>query len=320
LAGCMWGCGGVRSSGWDPGRVSRGSRLHAVMRLVRIEHTLFSLPFAYAGAILACLECIDARVVVLIALALLGLRTAAMAYNNIADLDIDRANPRTRNRPLVTGAVSLRDAWATVVVGSVLYFVSAALLNRYALMLAPLLWLMAMAYPHAKRLHWLPHLHLGLVLGTVVLGGAVAAYGAPASSLADVLARAPWLYVAAISLWVAGFDTFYAILDMEFDRRMNLGSIPARLGLRGALWASRLMHAASIVLLLASVPVYELGSVALVSMMLASLLILYQHVLLARHGLEAIPRAFNLNLAVGIIVGVGIIVDRLAAFPPLASL
>lgn len=301
----------MQSGGWDPGRTSRGSRLHAVMRLVRIEHTLFSLPFAYAGAVLACLECLDARTSILIALALLGLRTAAMAYNNIADLDIDRANPRTRSRPLVTGAVSLRDAWAAVAAGSALYFASAALLNRYALMLAPVLWAAALSYPHAKRLHWLPHLHLGLVLGTVVLGGAVAAYGAHAASLGDVLSHVPWLYVAAVSLWVAGFDTFYATMDMEFDRRMGLGSIPARLGLRGALWASRLMHAASIALLLASVPAYRLGPVALASLLLASLLIAYQHLLLARHSVDAVPRAFNLNLAVGVVAGTGVAVDRL---------
>ncbi|WP_236698213.1 UbiA-like polyprenyltransferase [Pyrodictium occultum] len=298
---------------WDPGRLSRRSRLHALMRLVRIEHTLFSLPFAYAGAVLACPRCLGPREAALIALAVLGLRTAAMAYNNIADLDIDRLNPRTRSRPLVAGAVGLRDAWALVAAGSLLYYASAALLNRYALLLSPLLWLAAITYPHAKRLHWLPHLHLGLVLGSVVFGGAVAAYGGRARGAWDLLHHVPWLYVAAVALWVAGFDTYYAIMDMEFDRSMGLGSIPARLGPRGALWASRLMHAAAAVLMLASVPAYGLGPAAAAGLAAAALLLAYQHLLLARRGLEAVPRAFNTNLALGLAAGLGVLADRLLA-------
>ncbi len=297
---------------WDPGRLRGGGRAAALARLVRIEHTLFSLPFAYAGAVLACRGCVDARVAVLIGAALLGLRTAAMAFNNIADLDIDRLNPRTASRPLVTGAVPLRDAWLLVAAGSALYFASAALLNRYALLLAPLLWAAAMSYPYAKRLHWLPHLHLGLVLGTVVLGGAVAAAGcAPGATLGWVLSRVPWLYVAAVTLWVAGFDAYYAIMDVEFDRRMGLGSIPARLGAGAALWASRVMHLASAVLLFAAVKAYHLGPAALAGAAAATGLLLYQHLLLWRRGLDAIPEAFNTNLVLGLVIGLSVVLDRL---------
>jgi len=300
---------GSAAPAWDPGRLPRRSRVAALARLVRIEHTLFSLPFAYAGALLACGRCVDARVAVLIGLAVLGLRTAAMAFNNIADLDIDRLNPRTRMRPLVTGAVRLRDAWLLVALGSLLYYASAAALNRYALLLSPLLWVLAMTYPYAKRIHWLPHLHLGLVLGLVVFGGAVAAAGMEAQGLGEVLSRVPWLYVAAVTLWVAGFDTYYAIMDMDFDRRAGLGSIPARLGARGALAASRLMHAAAAVLLAASIPVYGLGPVGAASIAAAAALLAWQHLLLARKGLEAIPEAFNTNLLLGLVVGLGVALD-----------
>jgi len=294
---------------WDPGRVSRDSRLRALARLVRVEHTLFSLPFAYVGALLSGYPCSWADYV-WIALALLGLRTAAMSYNNIADLDIDRLNPRSKHRPLVVGAVSLRDAWLLVAVGSALYYVSAAMLNIYALLLSPLVWAVAMTYPHAKRVHWLPHIHLGLTLGLAVLGGAVAASGDEARSLAEALASVPWVYVAAVTLWVAGFDVVYSIMDEEFDRRQGLGSIPARLGTRGALVSASVIHAAAVALFLAGGLDYGFGLAAWASTLAASALILYQHVLVWR-SLSNISRAFNLNLAVGLLVSLGLLLDLL---------
>lgn len=295
------------SSSWDAGRVRRGGKLHALARLVRIEHTLFSLPFAYAGALLSGYP-FTIRDAVLMALAVLGLRTAGMAYNNIADLDIDRLNPRTSGRPLVRGSVTVGEAWALVALGSILFVASAALLNKYALAFSPILLALTLAYPHAKRLHSLPHLHLGLVLGSVIFGGAVAASGDEARSLGEVLGSVPWLYVAAVSLWVAGFDTIYSIMDMEFDRRMGLGSIPARLGRRGALAAAALMHAVSAALFLAGVWAYNLGPAGAASMLLGVLLLAAQHPLAWR---GRIPQAFNINLVLPLAVSLGIIVDKL---------
>lgn len=296
---------------WDPGRVSMGSRLKALARLVRVEHTLFSLPFAYVGALLSGYPC-SPMDYVWITLALLGLRTAAMSYNNIADLDIDRLNPRSMRRPLVVGAVTLREAWLLVALGSALYYFSAAMLNPYALLLSPIVWLVAMTYPHAKRVHWVPHLHLGLTLGLAVLGGAVAASGDEARSLAEALLSVPWVYVAAVTLWVAGFDTVYSIMDEEFDRRHGLGSIPARLGTRGALLAATAMHVASATLLLAGGLKYGFGPAAWASTLAAVGLMSYQNLLVWRR-LSEIPRAFNLNLAVGLLVSLGLILDLLAS-------
>ncbi|WP_297523073.1 UbiA family prenyltransferase, partial [Thermococcus sp.] len=124
---------------FDPGEVSKASRFHALMRLVRIEHTLFSLPYAYVGALLSGFHVTWVEII-LMSFALLGLRTAALAYNNIADIDIDSLNPRTWNRPLIKGAVKISDAWWLVVVGSVLYFVSAVLLNFWTALLSPIPW------------------------------------------------------------------------------------------------------------------------------------------------------------------------------------
>ncbi|WP_243637213.1 4-hydroxybenzoate octaprenyltransferase [Aeropyrum pernix] len=301
------GSTGSTSISWDAGALRRRGRLHAYMRLVRIEHTIFSLPFAYVGALLSGYPFTLADAI-LIAAAVVGLRMAGMAYNNIADLDVDRLNPRTAKRPLVVGAVSLREAWAIVALGSAIYFASAALLNTYALLLSPLVLAIALTYPHAKRLHPLPHLHLGIVLGSVVFGGAVAASGDEASSLGEVLRSVPWLYVAAVSLWVAGFDTIYSIMDIDFDRSHGLGSIPALLGPKGALAASLAMHAAAVALFIAGVEAYGLGAIATVSTALTALVIMLVQALA---WLGRVKESFNLNLAVPIIIGAGIIVDRL---------
>ena len=269
---------------------------------MRIEHTLFSLPFAYAGLLLAD-PTPPGEALVLVALAVLGLRTAAMAYNNIADLDIDRLNPRSRSRPLVTGAVSMKEAYALVALGTLLYYASALALHRMAAAFSPILWSLAMTYPYAKRVHSFPHLHLGLVLGLVVFGGAVAGLGYKYGDAVEVLARVPWLLVAATTLWVAGFDTIYSIMDYEFDRSHGLGSLPALLGVEGALVAARVMHAATVILLLAQA--LPLGPAGVAAASIASALLAYQHLLIARRGLVAVPKAFNTNLVVGVVIGLG---------------
>jgi len=282
------------------------SRFHALARLVRVEHTLFSLPFAYLGAVLATGGRVTAWEAAWLALAVLGLRTAAMAYNNIADLPIDAANPRSRGRPLVTGAVTTREAWALVALGSALYYASAAALNRIALLLSPILWLVAMTYPWAKRVHWCPHLHLGLTLGLVVFGGAIGAVGDEVSGVSEALSRVPWLVVAAVTLWVAGFDIVYSVMDYEFDRAMGLGSAPARLGVRAALALAAACHAATVALLAAAAREYGLGAAGYLVVAATAALLAAQHALLAARGLEEIPRAFNLNLGVSVVMGVGL--------------
>ncbi len=290
---------------WDPGAARRG-RLRALARLIRIEHTLFSLPFAYAGALIGGIP--DPRTIVLIFTAVLGLRTAAMAFNNIADLDIDAKNPRTSKRPLVVGSVSLAEAWGLVGLGSLLYFASAVMLNQCAAALSPLLWVVAMSYPYAKRLHCFPHIHLGFTLGLVVLGGYIAVRGDGLAVLAPVLAAAPWLLVAAVTLWVAGFDILYSTMDAEFDRREGLGSVAACFGVDTAYYVSIVSEAAFILMLLASMAVYGLGPVYALSVIAAAILEVLQYVFY-RRGMN--KEAFNVNLLVGVVVSAGVLLDRL---------
>ena len=291
---------------WDPGKLSRaGNKIEAFSRLLRIEHTLFSLPFAYAGAILSGYP-FTAFDALWMATAVLGLRTAAMAYNNIADLDIDRLNPRTASRPLVVGAVSLREAWSLVLGGSLLYFISAAMLNIYALLLSPIVLAVAITYPHAKRIHPLPHIHLGLSLGAVVFGGAVAASGDEAAGLGEVLVSVPWLLVAAVILWVAGFDTIYSIMDADFDQKYGLRSIPAFLGPRLSRLAAVAMHTITSILLILLARVYGFGILGWTAVIVSIILMAVEHVLAWRGMLR---EAFNTNLAIALLLSLGIIAD-----------
>ncbi|WP_297548794.1 4-hydroxybenzoate octaprenyltransferase [Thermococcus sp.] len=292
---------------FDPGEVSKASRFHALMRLVRIEHTLFSLPYAYAGALLSGFS-VTWKEIILMSLALLGLRTAALAYNNIADIDIDSLNPRTWNRPLIKGAVKISDAWWLVVVGSVLYFVSAVLLNIWTALLSPIPWLLALAYPQSKRKHSFPHLHLGLTLAMAVAGGTIAVAGN--ASLLEALLRVPWAFFFGVLFWVAGFDTIYALMDYEFDVKHGVGSIPARFGIKKALDIALAFHLIAIALFGLAVPLYGLGRVYLAGWFIASVLILYENYL-ARKSLENVPKAFNLNIPIGLILTLSAIADKL---------
>lgn len=285
-------------------------KLHALARLIRVEHTIFSLPYAYLGALLGTRHLLPSEII-LIFTSLLGLRSAAMAYNNIADLPIDKINPRTRNRPLATGVLGMREAWMTVLAGSLIYYVSAALLNKYALILSPLLWIIAMTYPYAKRIHPMPHLHLGLTLGLAVFGGTVAAIGDEVDELTQLLLKVPWEVVVGVTLWVAGFDIIYSMMDYEFDLEQGLGSAPAWLGLNTARRLALAHHLAFLAALLYAIVKYGLGSIAYASYIATVILTLWQHYLVAEKGIAGIPKAFNLNLIIGLIVGVGFSIDLL---------
>ncbi|MCE4598705.1 MAG: putative 4-hydroxybenzoate polyprenyltransferase [Desulfurococcales archaeon] len=296
-------------SSWDAARVVGRSKFHGILRLLRVEHTLFSLPFAYVGAFLSGYDfsIIDS---LLMATAVFGLRSAGMSYNNIADLDIDRANPRTRGRPLVTGIISLKEAWLITIAGSLVFVLSAAMLNRYALLFSPILLAVTLTYPYAKRIHKIPHVHLGLVLGSVVFGGAIAASGDEVASVNEALSSVPWIYVAAITLWVAGFDILYSIMDYEFDKKTGLGSIPVWLGVTRAKLVSFIMHLIAAILFIVSINIYSMGPLGLLFTLIGVVILLVQHYIAVN--LENLPIAFNMNLIFPIIISSGVIMDKLS--------
>ncbi len=295
------------SVAWDPGKASsRG--IGGVLKLIRIEHTLFSLPFAYMGAVLVGRP--GLKEILLITTAVFGLRTAAMAYNNIADLEIDRRNPRSQKRPLVTGVVGKNTAYLLVLLGSILYFASAYFLNMPSFIMSPVPWIFAMTYPYAKRIHSWPHIHLGFVLALVVLGGSFAVLGERYRSIPKIFSLVPWEFMVALIFWVAGFDIIYSIMDMEFDRNQGLGSVPARFGLNFALNTALFFHIVTFALIFWGIARFHVGPLAFPFIALSEVLVFYGH-FKVRKSLENIKLAFNLNLFVGLLISIGILLGRL---------
>ncbi len=276
------------------------TRMRCYMRLIRIEHTLFSLPFAYSGAILVRVPTL--REAILIFLALFGIRAYSLIVNNVIDREIDKLNPRTSNRPLPSGCVSVRESLLLAIASLAIYFISAYLLNYYALILSPIFPILSTIYPYIKRFYPIAHFWLGLVLGGAVVGGSIAVSG-DAPSLIAALSRVPWIYVLSIWLWVASFDMIYAIEDVEFDRAHGLHSFPADFGIKGtekAVKASSLLFSA---LTVWGVKVYKLNLLS--SLMIAYGLGRYWKLIgiLENDPLRAARESLNENIVVGVALG-----------------
>jgi 4-hydroxybenzoate polyprenyltransferase len=216
-------------------------QLRVVLEMIKFEHTLFALPFAFMGMLLAAAGWPAWRTVGWIVVAMVGARSAAMGWNRLVDRRIDAANPRTAGRALPAGAVSPGFVAGFVAASAALLVLAAWRLNPLAFALSPVALAVLLLYSYTKRFTWASHLVLGLALAGAPLGAWIAVRG-------DVAAP-PLALAGAVLLWVAGFDILYALQDLDFDRRAGLFSVPARFGVRGALWLSALLHAAMLALL-----------------------------------------------------------------------
>ncbi len=212
-----------------------------VLEMIKFEHTVFALPFAFLGMVLAAEGWPSWRTVLWIIVAMVGARSAAMGWNRLVDRRIDAANPRTASRALPAGLVTPGAVALFIAASAALLVLAAWQLNPLALTLSPVALAILFLYSYTKRFTWASHLVLGLSLAGAPLGAWIAVRG-------DVQAT-PLLLAAAVLLWVAGFDVLYALQDLEFDRRAGLFSIPARFGVAGSLWISGALHAVMLSLL-----------------------------------------------------------------------
>jgi 4-hydroxybenzoate polyprenyltransferase len=259
--------------------------IRTTLEMIKIEHTLFALPFALLGAVLAARGLPAVWQLLWITVAMVGARSAAMAFNRIADHKYDAANPRTRGRAIPSGALSLKFAWAFTLASAALFFVAAAMLNRLTLWLAPVALASVLFYSYTKRFTSLSHLVLGWCLAIAPTGAWIAVRGAIDSPV-------PLLLSLVVLLWTAGFDVLYACQDYDFDRAAGLRSIPARIGIARALWVSRLLHAAAFAALVALYLTASPGAFALIGLAATGALLVYQHSLVRADDLSRLNAAF----------------------------
>ncbi len=263
--------------------------------MVRFEHTIFALPFAFIGALLARKGLPTAWQIGWIVAAMAGARSAAMAFNRIADLHYDRLNPRTSERPLPSGALSMRFAVVFTVAMSALFIFSAWQLNALCFYLSFPALAILLFYSYTKRFTALSHVVLGFAVGCAPLAAWLAVSGE--------FAWPPVLLSGAVMFWVAGFDLIYALQDVEFDRKANLFSLPSRFGVAPALTISTLFHAATVILLLAAAMLVGLGWMAFAGIAIVAGILFWEHRLVTPHDLSRVNMAFfNLNGYISILL------------------
>ncbi|MFZ3385266.1 MAG: UbiA-like polyprenyltransferase [Candidatus Methanoperedens sp.] len=267
---------------------------------VVLKHTLFAIPFAYLGAILATKGIPELRILFWVGLAFLGARSAAMALNNLIDKDIDAKNPRTANRELPAGKISLSEVWGIILVSYFFLFYSAYKLNPLCLVLAPIIPITSIIYPYLKRYLPISHFVLGLNLGYAPVGGWLAVTGAFTLPF-GVPELAMLLLLFAVTFWVAGFDIIYSLQDIDYDIKNKLYSVPAIFGVKKALFASFLSHILMLTLLLGLMFVLKLGIIFKVGLIVIAALIWYEHKVVKADNFSNIPMAFfNVNAAVSL--------------------
>lgn len=255
------------------------------LEMIKIEHTLFALPFAFLGAVLAAGGLPSAWQILWITLAMVGARSTAMAFNRLADREIDGRNPRTQSRALPAGKLSVGFVRAFTVVSAAIFFISAAMLNRLTLALAPVALASILLYSYMKRWTLLSHLVLGWCLAIAPTGAWIAVRGTIDSPV-------PILLSLVVMLWTAGFDVLYACQDQEFDRDAGLHSVPRKFGVKRALWIARLFHAEAFITLIALYLVSHLSVIALVGVIATGALLIYQHTLVRANDLSRLNAAF----------------------------
>lgn len=253
--------------------------------MIKFEHTLFALPFAFLGAILAANGLPTWWQILWITVAMFGARSAAMTFNRIVDRDIDAKNPRTANRELPSGKLSVGFAWVFLYVSIGIFLLASYSLNWLTFALSPVALIFVLGYSYAKRFTAFAHLILGVALAISPSAAWIAVRG----TLNDEI---PILLSVLVLMWTAGFDVLYACQDFEFDRKAGLRSIPARFGIKNSLWIARVFHFQAFVVLVLLYFVTGLGWLSLGGVIAVGALLVYQHTLVKPNDLSKMNAAF----------------------------
>jgi 4-hydroxybenzoate polyprenyltransferase len=276
---------------------------------VKLPHTVFALPFALLGVLAAApASAVTLRTLALVVVAFSAARWAAMGFNRIADRAFDARNPRTMRRELPRGAISLSQAWVSVLIAAVIFILAAGSLNRLCLMLSPIALVWIMTYSLTKRFTWWPHLWLGTSLAIAPVGGYLAVTGRWSEPAWPLFAVA-----AAVATWVAGFDIFYALPDEGFDRGQGLRSAVVRLGEARAILLAKLLHGVTIPALVLFGYGMGFGPWYYAGLVLAAGILFYEHSLVRAGDLSRLDAAFfTMNGIMSVAVFLFALADRLA--------
>jgi 4-hydroxybenzoate polyprenyltransferase len=278
--------------------------LRTTLEMIKWEHSIFALPFALCGAMLAAGRLPTAHQLAWIIVAMVSARSAAMAFNRVADATIDAANPRTRTRALPAGTLTPAFVTTFVIASCAIFVLAASQLNRFSLILSPVALTIVLLYSYTKRFTRWSHLVLGFALGIAPAAAWIAVRGA--------LDPRILLLTAAVTFWVGGFDVLYACQDYDFDRRSGLHSIPRHLGIRGALAVARLFHGIMLLLLIALLLAFGLGKLAVVGVAAVAVLLGYEHSLVRPADLSQLNAAFfTMNGVISVVFFVFIAADVL---------
>jgi 4-hydroxybenzoate polyprenyltransferase len=282
--------------------ILRSTRI--TLEMIKWEHSIFALPFALTGAVLAARGWPKLSVLLWIIVCMVSARSAAMAFNRLVDARLDAANPRTAKRALPAGDLSPGFVRAFVIISAAIFLFAAWRLNRLALELAPLALAVVLLYSYMKRITRWSHLVLGLALGIAPAAAWIAVRGsfAPRAALLSVI----------VILWVGSFDILYACQDFAHDRSAGLRSVPAAFGLEAAFWIARLMHFGMLVLLFVLLHVFALGNIAFAGVIFVAALLAYEHAIVSPRDITRMNAAFfTLNGIISVVFFVSIATDVL---------
>jgi len=270
-------------------------KIKILLDMIKFEHTIFALPFAYLGAFLAARGFPSLRQCWWILVAMVGARTCAMGFNRIVDVPFDAKNPRTKDRALPSGKVKPKEAWAMVIIAAILYFWAAYELNSLAFKLSPIVLATVMFYSYTKRFTPLCHLFLGLAIGIAPTAGWIAVKGS--------VSYLPIILSIGVMFWVGGFDILYACLDEEFDKKIGLHSIPAKFGRRKAFWISGFFHAIAFGCFVAVGMLAHLNWIYYLGVVITFILLVMQRIVVTPSDISRMNMAFfTLNGAISIVL------------------
>ena len=277
-------------------------RFFTFLKMIKLEHSLFALPFAFVGMFLAANGMPSWNVILWVVVAMVGARSAAMGLNRYADAEIDARNPRTASREIPAGNISKKSTIFYIILSLAVYFLAAVMLNRLTAILSPIPILIFILYAYAKRFTNFCHIILGIALGLAPVCAWIAVTG--------TVNLPPFILGGAIILWVAGFDILYAIQDIEYDRKEGLHSIPAVFGVSGSLIIARLLHFAAFFLFILLMAFTNLGYIYLAGVLISGALMAYEHSLVSKDDLSKLNMAFfNMNAYISITIMIFSIID-----------